>query len=106
MRTPCFVYFAAHAAIRQADNAHQEKDRSKHNLEAQGKTVPALLQCMSLFMAHFDRRRDVSECLLPRYCGSVWLSPGTTTAAAALQAGYLVTVQEALSGNRWGRVLN
>ena len=24
----------------------------------------------------------------------------------ALQAGYLATVQEALSGNRWGRVLN
>ena len=84
MRTPCSVYSAAHAAIRQADNAHQEKDRSKHNLEAQGETVPALLQCMSLFMALFDQCPDASECRLPGYCGSLALC-GTATDQATME---------------------
>jgi integrase len=62
MRAPCFVYFAAHAAIRQADNAHQEKDRSKHNLEAKGETVLALLLRLDQRARH-SRRAIIEECL-------------------------------------------
>jgi hypothetical protein len=38
--------------------------------------------------------------------GSVDKAPTRTGRRTAPQAGYLATVQEALSGHRWGRVLN
>ena len=52
-------------------------------------------------MALFDKCHVVSQCPLPRHCGRVPLSrePQQQTAT---QVGYLATVQEALSGNRWG----
>jgi len=69
------------------------------------KFVIFLRRKMSL-LALFDRRPDVSLCPLPRYCGSVSLSGEPQQQQTATQAGYPATVQEALSGNRWGRVLS